>query len=313
MTHIATPCTGRAPRLLLACCLAVLPAMAHAADQTPSLAALRAEASAYEHGEGVPKDPLRAFELYCRAASEGDADAQYDLGWMYANGRGVDRSDVLASSLFHVAAEQGHPQARAMLTHLPPPTDLPECMRTQPPAVEYDDKAVILAKEEDTEDSGVFFPVTPGQEKVAALVQTIAPEYRVSPLLALAFIRAESNFNPLARSPKNAQGLMQLIPETSARFNVKKPYDPVQNIRGGLAYLRWLLAYFRGSVSLVAAAYNAGEGTVERYRGIPPYAETREYVKRILTLFRKQEHPYDPAVTDPSPQLARITALDPRQ
>ena len=74
---------------------------------------------------------------------------------------------------------------------------------------------------------------------------------------------------------------MQLIPETSARFNVKKPFDPVQNVRGGLAYLRWLLAYFKGNVALVAAAYNAGEGTVERYRGVPPYAETRAYVQRI--------------------------------
>ena len=75
---------------------------------------------------------------------------------------------------------------------------------------------------------------------------------------------------------------MQLIPETSARFNVKQPFDPVQNIRGGFAYLRWLLAYFQGDVALVAAAYNAGEGIVERYRGIPPYAETRAYVQRIM-------------------------------
>ncbi len=232
---------------------------------------------------------------------------------MYVNGRGVERNDALASSMFRIAAEQGHAQAQAMLAHLPPPsTDLPECMQTQPPVAEYDDQAVILAKEEEPEEPGVFFPVTPGQEKVAALVQAIAPEYRVSPLLALAFIRAESNFDPLARSPKNAQGLMQLIPETSARFNVKKPYDPVQNIRGGLAYLRWLLAYFRGNVPLVAAAYNAGEGTVERYRGIPPYAETRDYVRRIMQIFRKQEHPFDPSITEPSPELQRISAIKTR-
>ena len=106
-------------------------------------------------------------------------------------------------------------------------------------------------------------------------------------------------------SPKNAQGLMQLIPETSARFNVKKPFDPVQNIRGGLAYLRWLLAYFRGDVTLVAAAYNAGEGTVERYRGVPPYAETRAYVQRIKRHFRKDEHPYD---ADGHRPVARIAA-----
>ncbi len=153
-------------------------------------------------------------------------------------------------------------------------------------------------------DRVAFVPQNAAQEKVAALVHTMAPQYRIDPMLALAIIRAESNFDALARSARNAQGLMQLIPETSARFNVKRPYDPVQNIRGGLAYLRWLLAYFRGNVPLVAAAYNAGEGTVDRYRGVPPYAETRGYVKRILELFRSQVHPYDPSVTDPSPLVA---------
>jgi soluble lytic murein transglycosylase-like protein len=99
---------------------------------------------------------------------------------------------------------------------------------------------------------------------------------------------------------------MQLIPETSVRFNVKKPFDPEQNIRGGLSYLRWLLAYFEGNVQLVVAAYNAGEGAVNRYRGVPPYAETRGYVKRITELFTPAEHPFDPGVTSPSPELSRI-------
>jgi soluble lytic murein transglycosylase-like protein len=102
---------------------------------------------------------------------------------------------------------------------------------------------------------------------------------------------------------------MQLIPETAARFNVRKPFDPAQNIRGGLAYLRWLLAYFGGNVTLVAAAYNAGEGTVERYGGVPPYAETRAYVQKIRRYFRRDEHPFDATVTDPSPELSRIRAV----
>jgi soluble lytic murein transglycosylase-like protein len=85
----------------------------------------------------------------------------------------------------------------------------------------------------------------------------------------------------------------------------------VQNIRGGLAYLRWLLAYFRGDVTLVAAAYNAGEGAVNKYRGVPPYAETRAYVLRIRALYRKAEHPFDPRAADPSPDLARIRANGP--
>ena len=123
----------------------------------------------------------------------------------------------------------------------------------------------------------------------------------------MAIIRAESNFNPGAVSPKNAQGLMQLIPETAERFNVRKPFDPEQNIRGGLSYLRWLLAYFKGDVSLVAAAYNAGEGAVNRYAGIPPYAETQGYVKRIREIFKPEDHPFDPAVTTPSPEMKKIT------
>jgi soluble lytic murein transglycosylase-like protein len=99
---------------------------------------------------------------------------------------------------------------------------------------------------------------------------------------------------------------MQLIPETAQRFNVRDAFDPVQNIRGGMAYLRWLLAYFEGDVVLATAGYNAGEGAVERYKGVPPYRETREYVKRIQSLFRKTEHRYDQNVTTPSPVLRTL-------
>jgi soluble lytic murein transglycosylase-like protein len=138
------------------------------------------------------------------------------------------------------------------------------------------------------------------------LVKKAAPEYKVQPQLALAIMEVESNFDSVALSPRNAKGLMQLIPETAARFNVRNAYDPEQNIRGGLAYLRWLLAYFEGDVVLVAAAYNAGEGAVNRYRGVPPYAETRAYVQRILAGVRAVTHPFDPGVAEPSPQMRQI-------
>jgi soluble lytic murein transglycosylase-like protein len=134
----------------------------------------------------------------------------------------------------------------------------------------------------------------------------MAPKYKVPPPLARAIIEAESNFDPDAVSAKNAQGLMQLIPETAARFRVKNPFDPAQNIRGGLAYLRWLLAYFEGDVALVAAAYNAGERTVERYRGVPPYEETRAYVQRILASVGAFRQPFDASATPPSAQLRSI-------
>jgi soluble lytic murein transglycosylase-like protein len=86
---------------------------------------------------------------------------------------------------------------------------------------------------------------------------------------------------------------------------VRKPYDIAQNVRGGLAYLQWLLAYFEGNVPLVAAAYNAGEKTVDRYGGVPPDPETRDYVKRVMKVFRHETHPFDATVAEPSPEIGR--------
>ena len=274
---------------------AVSRANAFQRDQDPSsleLESLRVEARSYEHGEGVPKDPLRAARLYCDGARYGDAEAQFSLGWMYANGRGVERSDETAAYFFKLAAAVGHQQAQKMLRFVGDPVAAaPECMRV------VDDEIGPDADE---------FLASPARKQVVELVRKLAPEYGVSPRLVMAVIKAESNFESTAVSPKNAQGLMQLIPETSLRFNVRKPFDPEQNIRGGMSYLRWLLAYFEGDVALVAAAYNAGEGAVNRYRGVPPYAETRGYVKRILGIFKKEIHPFNPEVTTPSPELPKI-------
>lgn len=280
--------------LSLACC-AVLPAPTFAtAEPGPEqLRQLREEARAYEHGEGVPKNLARAAEMYCSGALAGDPEARFSIGWMYANGRGVPRDDSIASYFFSLAAEQGHEPSRNMLRFVgPPAAEPPECMR---------DRTAVVEEEIDDFEYG-----NEKQRQLAELVRRLAPEYGIEPRLALAIARTESNLNPNAVSPKNAQGLMQLIPETAVRFNVKKPFDPEQNVRGGLAYLRWLLAYFRGDVALAAAAYNAGEGAVNRYLGIPPYAETRGYVQRILQVFRRHEHPFDAAVTEPSPDLPRI-------
>lgn len=263
------------------------------------LLSLREEARAYEHGEGVTKDAARAAELYCEGARAGDEEARYSLGWMYANGRGVARDDALAAYFFQLAADRGLEPARRMLRYVgPPASEAPDCMREKPglvaePAIEEEDEAQLAL-------------ANPQQRWMTLLIRRLAPEYGIEPGLALAIARLESNLNPHAVSPKNAQGLMQLIPATSARFNVKKPFDAEQNLRGGLAYLRWLLAYFRGDVILASAAYNAGEGAVNRHLGIPPYAETRSYVRRILESYRRVEHPYDPTLTEPSPELPRI-------
>jgi len=253
-------------------------------------AALRIEGRNYEHGDTATRDPAKAVRLYCEASRLGDVEAQYNLGWMYANGRGVRRDDATAAYFFTMAAKQGDALSQRMLRQVGEPGGKPpECL--------FDSDGLDIAAQ-----------AAPDRRKVMELVLRLAPEYGVYPRLAMAVIRAESNFNPGAVSPKNAQGLMQLIPETAERFNVKKPFDPEQNIRGGLAYLRWLLAYFKGDITLVAAAYNAGEGAVNRHAGIPPYAETQGYVKRIREMFKRDEHPYDPAVTDPSPDLQKIAS-----
>jgi soluble lytic murein transglycosylase-like protein len=138
------------------------------------------------------------------------------------------------------------------------------------------------------------------KQQVADLVHKHAPRFGVDPRLALSVIAVESNFDARARSHKDARGLMQLIPETAERFAVTDAFDPLQNVRGGLAYLRFLLAYYRGDVVLAAAAYNAGEKAVDRYRGIPPYAETQAYVRKVLSLYRSERHPYDARFATPA-------------
>jgi len=268
-------------------------------NESALIAALRDEAASYELGNGVLKDGARAIALYCEAARLGDIDSQFRLGWIYTNGSGVERSDTLAAFYFQIAAEQGLEQAKEMLRIVGgPTTEVPDCMRE--PA------AKAVAKTTPRQAPLVRIDAPP---HIASLVMRMAPEFRVEPQLALAIMEAESNFNPVALSPKNAKGLMQLIPATAARFNVRNPYDPAQNIRGGLAYLRWLLAYFEGDVQLVAAAYNAGEGAVERYRGIPPYLETRAYVRKIVRAVGMTAQPFDAGVTAPSPQLVLIRPL----
>lgn len=258
-------------------------------------AELLARALAFEHGEGVPRDPARAVELYCVAARAGNAEAQYSLGWIYANGRGVPHDEAIAASFFALAAESGHAYAARMLARMPEARgELPDCMK---PAAAPPPMAVL-------EEPDPFLALSPQQQKIADAVMRVAPRYGIEPRLALSVIAVESNFVPTARSPKDARGLMQLIPQTAERFNVRNSYNVDENVRGGLTYLRWLLAYYQGQVALAAAAYNSGEATVDRYRGVPPYPETREYVRRVLALFRKDSHPYDPRVVAPSPMLA---------
>jgi len=116
----------------------------------------------------------------------------------------------------------------------------------------------------------------------ADLIDQIASQHGVDARLVRAIIRVESNFQPQAISRKGAQGLMQLMPATAGRFAVGDPFDPAENIRGGVQYLRTLLDMFPGELHLALAAYNAGENAVLRHKGIPPYRETQDYVARVL-------------------------------
>lgn len=123
---------------------------------------------------------------------------------------------------------------------------------------------------------------TADRRTILGMIQRLAPEYRLDIALVCGVVEVESNYNRYARSHKDARGLMQLMPATAERFGVANVWDPEQNLRGGMAYLRWLLDEFDGDVRLALAGYNAGEQAVRKYGGIPPYRETQAYVKRIV-------------------------------
>jgi len=127
--------------------------------------------------------------------------------------------------------------------------------------------------------------VSPSRIEVRDLVHRVSVENGLDPKLMDALVRVESGYDPGAVSRKGAMGLMQLMPATASRLGVADPFDPEQNVRGGVREFSRLIDRYRGNLQLALAAYNAGEGAVARYRGIPPYNETRNYVSRILTIY----------------------------
>jgi hypothetical protein len=116
----------------------------------------------------------------------------------------------------------------------------------------------------------------------------------VDPRFIHAVIKQESRYDPKAVSHAGAQGLMQMMPPTAKRFGLKDPFDATANVEAGTKYLKWLLKRFDGDVSLALAGYNAGEGAVDKYKGVPPYTETQNYVKKIVTNYGKTYHPILP-------------------
>ena len=124
-------------------------------------------------------------------------------------------------------------------------------------------------------------------DPIHALIDSIAGTHGVDPALVKAMVKAESNFNRWAISSKGALGLMQLIPNTGARFGVRDFFDPKQNIEGGVRYIKFLLDKFNGDLDLSLAAYNAGENLVERLGRVPSYVETRNYVRKVRAQYGK--------------------------
>lgn len=294
----------------------------------PDVGLLMDLASGYENAEqGVRRDYGRARQLYCAAARLGHLPAQVRLAWMYANGVGAPQDKELAGAWLRVAAAKGDFQAQKFLAFLgnPPRGRQPRCtylsrfdryaIATIPSSrpegrSAADDRAIASWPSETGIVNG---EADPTRREIEEWVRRLAPRYGLDAELVLAIIEVESNFNPRARSPRNAWGLMQLIPDTAARFGVRDSTHPIQNLHGGMSYLRWLLAYFRGDLRLALAGYNAGEGAVEEYQGIPPYPETRSYVRKVIRVYGRTTHPRVDQVVEPSRILpTSLTTKQPR-
>ncbi len=171
--------------------------------------------------------------------------------------------------------------------------------------------ALVLTNVPDRQDLRAYrghgpLPVTSSGEEYRGLIERTALQHGIHPDLVFAVAAVESNFNVRAVSEKGAQGLMQLMPDTAARFGVVDPFNAAENILGGVRYMRYLLDLFKGDSRLAVAAYNAGENVVLASRGVPPYPETRRYVDRVLKMFGGKR-PFVPAPAGARPPAARAT------
>lgn len=251
--------------------------------EPPRILSLLEKAWAIEKGHGAFPDPQLALAFYCEAARYGSAEGHLHSALLLSNPKSHLYSPAEARGFWSHANELGHAQAELQLAgqaRLGQEIRQHRCLTDQESyraSASFDHAAYLKG-------------LSAQRRQIAELVMRLAPEYQVDGRLALAIASAESNFNPNARSPKNAQGVMQLIPETASRFQVKNIWDPEENIRGGLAYLRWLSRYFSGDIERIAAAYNAGEGAVVKYGGVPPFFETRAYVWRVVSSIQGRSH-----------------------
>jgi len=263
--------------LFLSSLLAGIPQTAQGRDfrQAPrAMTALR-QGQAAQHSGNLQK----AIALYCVAASTGNPEGYFRIGRLLATGPASVRSAKMANSYLAMAMRVGNQQASRYYN--PRVGNAP--MGDQCGVGMHGGQGSYFALPSTPFNVEAYLArQSPGKQKLATMLRHAAKRHQVDVRLVLAIAIAESNLESSAVSAKNAKGVMQLIPETQQRFGVTQPFDPAQNIKGGVSYLKWLDRRFDGDWVLISAAYNAGEKAVERYGGIPPYDETREYVKRVL-------------------------------
>jgi soluble lytic murein transglycosylase-like protein len=279
-------------------------------DEPPALRRLMQQASDLESAADMDDNAWQAAVLYCQAARWGSTEGQYRLAMHYAFGQGVPESRPFAAALFSLAALQGHAQANQMLDSIElTSVELPACVThaqlpEKAPAPIAPSAQLNPASEASPLIDRYLLSLATHKRWLIPLTTTLSAWYALDPKLVLSIIAVESNFETGAQSPKAAMGLMQLIPDTAERFNVRNAYDATQNLRGGMRYLRWLLSYYRGNIVYALAAYNAGEKRVDRYQGVPPVPETRAYVRRVIGLYGGARHGFDESLTVASPWLA---------
>lgn len=157
---------------------------------------------------------------------------------------------------------------------------------TKVKATYYPDSNIHSYNNWGTSEASVLPSYSKNRNAFDQIIRQASQRHGISEGLIKAVMHTESGFNVHARSPVGAQGLMQLMPATARRFNVSNVYDPQENIFGGAQYLSWLLKRFNGNTQLALAAYNAGEGNVDKYGGVPPFRETQDYVRRVTSRYQ---------------------------
>jgi hypothetical protein len=233
------------------------------------------------------------------------------FGWRYQCGAGTSMSNYLHSCWLHSCRV-------ILLGGLLLYTFLPTAAKADQIVVLVDEqghKIYVNTGETSSHGDWMTHSFRPSASTVPAsipadinkLVEQTASRYQVDPDLIRAVIRVESGYDPKAVSSKGAMGLMQLIPATAQRFGVANPFDPKQNIEGGVNYLKHLLDLFGGDLNLSLAAYNAGEHLVQRSGGIPAIPETQNYVRKITSIYQPGEAPTPTKATPKEPPKAPIT------